>query len=446
MIRSSCPRALCLPLVVTLLASCSNDSPVAPAPFPTDAAAAAALTAVFAGNAQTIVAAPALVPAGAPLAPFIEARLYAISNVAMHDALNAIVPRYRRYADTGPIDSSANLAVAVLTAARDAIIGADSAAAGSTNSWYNASMATHSGEPGVANGVTIGRRSAAAILAKRANDHTNGGGVAPYTPGSAPGDYRFTLPFNTPDFNFFGTGGFADASMWGATVTPFVVTSTAQFRAAAPYGVSSNAVAVLTAQYTADYNEVLALGCTACSARTAAQTQMAQFWVENSPTGWNRIARILSDQHQQNAWDSARLFALLQLGEFDVYATNLESKYFYNFWRPVSAIALAATDGNPNTTVGVNWKELGFPTPPVPDYPSAHAAAGGTAAAILAAIFRNDGKAFSTTSGSLPGVTRTFASVDDAASENAISRVYIGFHFRYATEVGLDQGERWGLT
>src|SRR5688500_1476219 len=66
--------------------------------------AVAALDAVRSGNEQSIAAAPALVPPGVPLAPFIEARLYAISNIAMHDALNAIVPRFERYADPGPIE------------------------------------------------------------------------------------------------------------------------------------------------------------------------------------------------------------------------------------------------------------------------------------------------------------------------------------------------------
>src|SRR5690242_5561929 len=96
----------------------------------------AALLAVRAGNAQSIVAAPALVPAGAPLAPFVEARLYAITNVAIHDALNAITPRYARYADTGPIEPDANAAAAALAAAHDAIVGAAPGATAATDAWY----------------------------------------------------------------------------------------------------------------------------------------------------------------------------------------------------------------------------------------------------------------------------------------------------------------------
>jgi hypothetical protein len=451
--RSLLTRTLSGLFVVALTAGCSPDStPAIVAPLALDpvhaggvspADAAAALDAVMAGNAQTIAAAPSLVPPGAPLAPFIESRLYAISNVAMHDALNAIVPRFERYADVGAIDADAGLAAAVLTAAHDAIVGAAPGAQATTDAWYATAISPYSATAGFAEGVAIGQRAAAAILAARAADGTAGGGVAPYTPGSNPGDYQFTFPFNTPGFDFFGTGGFADASLWGASVTPFVVTSTSQFRAERPYGAASNAEAVMTKRYTEDFNEVKALGCAGCTDRTATQTEIALFWEENSPTGWNRIARVVADQPKLDAWEVARLFALLQMGQFDAYATNLESKYYYNFWRPVSAVALAATDGNPNTTAAAGWDVLAFPTPPVPDYPSAHAAAGGSGAAVIDAVL-NGPKKFTTTSGSLPGVSRSFKSADAAAKENALSRIYIGYHFRLATEVGLDQGENVG--
>jgi hypothetical protein len=380
------------------------------------------------------------VPPGAPLAPFIEARLYAIANVAMHDALNAITPRFARYADTGPIDRDASAAAAVLTAAHDAIVGADPVAQAATDAWYASQMAALSGTGGVADGVSIGHRAAAAILARRATDGVAGGGVGPYHPGSNPGDYQFTFPFNTPDFDFFGTGGFADASNWGTVVTPFVLRSASQFRPGRPYGAPSNAAAVLTSRYTADFNEVKAIGCAGCAARTPTQTEIALFWRENSPTGWNRITRVIAEQQHLDAADAARLFAVLQMGEFDAYTASLEAKYYYNFWRPVSAVALAESDGNPLTSTASGWQVLAFPTPPVPDYPSAHSTAGGSAAAIIEALVPGRIRPFSTTSGSLPGVTRTFSSVAAAADENRLSRIYIGYHFRHATKVGVAQG------
>jgi hypothetical protein len=404
----------------------------------------AARDAVLAGNAVALAEAPALFPPGVPVAPFVEARLFAIADVAMHDALNSIVPRFERYADTGPIERDANITAAVLTAAHDAIVGAAPASSGDVDAWYAGAIAAEAGNPGYDQGVAIGHRAAIAILARRATDGTAGGGVAPYTPGPNPGDYQFTFPFNTPGFDIFGTGGFADGSIWGATVTPFVVPSTSQFRAPRPYGVESNSAAVLTTRYTEDFNEVKSLGCTTCSERTAEQTEIALFWVEQSPEGFNGIARTIAGQRNLDAWETARLLALLHMGEFDAYATVMESKYHYSFWRPVTAIALADADGNPGTSAVAGWEVLSFPTPPVPDYPSAHACAGGTAAAVIEGAIAGRGSEFSATSTSLPGVTRTFRDIGAAARENAVSRVYVGYHFRLATEAGLNQGREVG--
>ena len=406
--------------------------------------AAAALDAVNAGNAQAIAVAPSLVPPGAPLAPFVESRLYAIVEIAMHDALNAIVPRFERYADTGPVDAGANPAAAVLTAAHDAIIGANPGAQSATDAWYASQISALAGSQGLASGVEIGHRAASSILSLRASDGTAGGGVAPYVPGSNPGDYQFTFPFNTPDFDFFGTGGFADASEWGNRVTPFVVQSTSQFRAGKPYGANSNAEAVMTAQYTQDFNEVKALGCATCTSRTPEQTEIAEFWAESSCTSWNRLAVKVAAQRNYDAWQTARLYALLEMGVFDAYATSGETKYYYDFWRPVSAVALADNDGNPSTSSAAGWEVLVFPTPPVPDYPSAHAEVGAAAGTILDVVVAGRGPAISTTSTSLPGVTRSFATVDAAIRENGLSRIYIGYHFRHAVDAGIVQGRKIG--
>ena len=291
--------------------------------------------------------------------------------------------------------------------------------------------------------MTIGHRAAAAILARRANDGTAAGGIAPYVPGTGPGDYRFTAPFNTPAFDFFGTGGFADASNYAQTVKPFVIASASQFRVAPPYGAASNAAAVRTSRYATDFNEVKTIGCTGCTARSAEQSEIAIFWRENTPTSWNRVARVVAERSGLDAHDAARLFAAVQMSEFDGFLAGLDSKYHHHFWRPVTAVALAGTDGNPLTTPVAGWQEFAPPTPPIPDYPSTHAVTGVTAATIIEALVPN-APPFATTSGSLPGVTRHFASVAQAAKENANSRVYIGYHFRYATEVGLVQGRAVG--
>lgn len=434
-------------MLVTALSACANEIHDVAGPADsglTPAETAAALFAVTAGNQQAMRVAPSLVPDGTPLAPFVEARMYAMTNLAMHDAANAIVPRYERYADRGPIISNANPAAAILTAAFDVITGSGILSTTDTDIWYATYIKMEAANRGYSEGVALGHRVASAILALRLRDGTSGGGVAPYHPGTQAGDYQFTLPFNTPGFDFFGTGGFADASRWGATVSPFSVTSTSQFRAPPPYGAASNSEAVLTDSYRKDFDEVKSLGCSDCKNRSSEQTEIALFWLENSPTAWNRVARSIALDSKLDAWDSAHLLALVQVAEFDAYATNLESKYQFNFWRPVTAVALAGADGNPMTEPDLNWGVLGFPTPPVPDYPSAHAAAGGAAAAVIRSVLPGFSNSLRLTSASLPGVTRSFVNVDAAARENSLSRIYVGFHFRQSVDVGEDQGHKVG--
>lgn len=397
--------------------------------------------AVLEWNALSVTLAPTVSPNG-PLPPFVEARLYAIVNVAVHDALNAVDGRYRRYADAGASARYANAAAAVIAAGYTAIIGATPPAAHpAAQQAYEAgilALRAGGGGAGIDAGIAVGRRAANAVLSRRIGDGTDQG-VGPYTPGSGVGDYQFTFPFNTPDFDFFGTGGFADGSRWGSVVRTFVVRDGRQFRAPRPYGASDNAAAVRTPRYARDFNEIRAVGCETCPLRTAEQTEIAKFWVENSPAAWNRIARTLIEARRADAWEAARILALVQMAEFDAYTTSLESKYFYNFWRPVTAIERAGSDDNPDTQPAAGWQVVVFPTPPVPDYPSAHAIAGGAAATVLA-LSLGWSESFSATSASLPGVSRRFATVGAAALENAISRVYVGYHFRHATEVGLAQG------
>lgn len=287
----------------------------------------AVLAAVRSGNAVAVASAPALVPPGAPLAPFVEARLYAIGHVAMHDALNAIVPRFARYADAGPLDPSANAVAAVLTAAHDALIGGVPGAQASVDARDATEMAALGGAAGVLAGVALGARVAAAILARRANDGTAGGGVAPYMPGSAP-HHQFTFPFQHARLRLLRHGRVCRRRRVGDHGDPVrrAVDRAVPRRTALRRIVERGRRA--DQRYLRDYNEVKALGCDVCTT-LGAQTEIAKFWVESSPLGWNRIAGIVASQRRLDAWETARLLALVHMGEFDSYASNLESKYHY---------------------------------------------------------------------------------------------------------------------
>ncbi|MEJ7827887.1 MAG: vanadium-dependent haloperoxidase [Segetibacter sp.] len=391
-----------------------------------------------------------------PIPPFIESRFYAMVNIAMHDALNNIVPKYKAYALLNSRDKNADADAAVAQAAYEVIV----AFYGGLNppafvtpqpvrdyisALLQQSLNNVRDAEAKAKGISLGHLSAQAILTKRAND-----GIAtamyPIAEGTQPGEYRFTFPFNGPPFNTAPFSGLYDSPGWG-NLTPFGMTTGSQFRPVAPYAITS-------AEYTADFNEVKSLGRYNSTTRTADQTEIAKFWVESSPQMWNTIAINIVTQKNMGAWQVARLLALLQMGEADAYIGSFEAKLHYFTWRPVSAIHLAATDGNPNTTADTDWEVVGWnpagppdlrywPTPPVPDYNSAHAVAGGAGSELIKNFFGSDKMSFSSASTSYPS-TRSFTSLSQAARENSLSRIYVGYHFRQACIEGEQQGKNIG--
>ena len=380
--------------------------------------------------------------------PLHESRMYAMTQVAVHDALNAIDRRSEPYAYEGRARRASPQA-AVAAAARSVLVPvirqlpapvpAECIGAGvaRVEEDYAAALAAIPDGGRKARGLELGRAAAAAILARRATDGADTPQQAfDYPQGTAPGEYRFT-----PGFPF------AFAPGWGE-VTPFVLRDSAQYRTEPPYALTDR-------RYTADFDEVKRLGgdgVTTPSARTPQQTETALFWLESSPQQWNRIARTLAATRGLDPWKSARLFGLVDLALADGYIGSFETKYHYRFWRPVTAIQAAADDGNQDTTPVPDWTPLA-PTPPIPDQTSAHAVEGGAAAEVMRRFFGTDRLRFTTCSLTLPAgarcsdatpVRRTYDSPTKAADENALSRILIGFHFRKAVKDGLEQGRKIG--
>ena len=196
--------------------------------------------------------------------------------------------------------------------------------------------------------------------------------------------------------------------------------------------------------YTRDYNEVKRLGSKQSPARTADQSEMARFWYEGSPQGWNRIARIIAAKRGLDRWEYARLLGLLNAVLADGYIAGADTRYLYNFWRPVTAIRAGQSDGNEATAGDPSWETF-MNTPPLPEYPSTHSVCGGAAATVMARFFGTDQMSFTMTSGPpFAGITRTFKNFSEAQEENGASRVYSGIHFRNSTVAGITQGERIG--
>jgi hypothetical protein len=379
--------------------------------------------------------------------PLHESRLYAMTHVAIHDALNAIDSRSEPYVFDGEAKRRTSPDAAVAAAARDVLVPSlrelpapvppDCIDAGvaSVEADYATALDKIPNGRAKARGVELGQAAAGAILALRATD----GADTPlldfaYPQGVRPGEYRFT-----PGFDF------AFAPGW-ENVTPFVLNDSSQFRPGPPDPVTGR-------KYAADLNEVKRLGrddVTTPSDRTAEQTEIARFWVESSPLQWNRIARTVSAGSGLNLWEKARLFGLLNMGLADGYIGSFETKYHYNYWRPVTAIRNADADGNRRTTGDPTWSPL-VPTPPIPEYESAHSVEGGVAATVLKRFFGADDIEFQACSLTLPAgstcdgespVWRTYSGFSQAARENGLSRILVGFHFRKAVDEGIEHGRK----
>jgi hypothetical protein len=221
------------------------------------------------------------------------------------------------------------------------------------------------------------------------------------------------------------------------TMEPFALESPEQFRSGPYPSLDSEA-------YAEDFNEVKEIGSINSTIRNEDQSASAKFWYEFSEIGWNRIARVVVRGQKTSLYEAARLFALLNIALEDAYTSGWDAKFYWNFWRPYTAIRAAAIDGNPNTTADVSWESV-EPTPPVPDYPSTHSALGNAAATILTSVLGDKANFTVTSATALPeGTTRSFTSFMEAANENADSRVMAGIHFRFACEAGQELGNKVG--
>ena len=372
------------------------------------------------------IATTVITPPVTTLAPPHQARIYALMHVAIHDALNAIERRSRPYALASRPDLGASPEAAVATAAYRVLVQAIPAQQALLEAEYQAALASIPAGEARLRGVVIGQAAAAVIISLRSADGSTA--QVSYTPGTEPGDWQPTPPGLLP----------ALAPGWG-DVTPFALRIGAQFRPApSPY------FDLTSAAYTREYREIKSIGRVDSTTRTAEQSEIARFWYESSPVGWNRIARNVAAAQGLDLWANARLFGLVNLALADGYISSFEAKYFYNFWRPVTAIRGGDRDGNPRTSADAEWTSF-LVNPPIPDNSSGHAVAGAAIAQVLEQFFDNDNIYFTTTSGApFPGLTRSFTSFSQAAQENADSRVYAGIHFRSATRDGLRQGAKIG--
>jgi hypothetical protein len=348
-------------------------------------------------------------------------RQAAVVHAAIYDAVNAIDRSYAPFFADVHASRGASLEAAAAQAAHDTL----TALYPTHKATFDATLAADLAgiPPGRARqGVEIGQAVAQQILAWRSTD----GSATPrdYTPGSGPGVWLPTSP--TPP----------QGTQWGY-VTPFCIPSDSAFRPPPPPALDS-------AEYTAAFNEVKDIGALNSTSRSAEQSQIAKFWYGaagtfTAPGYWNQIAQDISQRYGNSLVQDARLFALLNMAEADASFAVWDSKYTYNFWRPVTAIRAADTDGNDDTVADPSWATF-LVTPNHPSYSSGHSGQSSAAASVLAAYFGTDNISFSFSNDSLPGVTRSYSSFSQALQECSDSRVYAGIHWRFDCVAGQAVG------
>jgi len=404
---------------------------------------------------------------GEQVGPGRASRAMAIVHIAIFEAVNAIAGSYRSYIGLAPAPAGASMNAAVAQAAHDTLAALFPSQATAFDGLLAGDLAKINDGTAKSDGMDLGRRAAAGILSLRTSDgseHPEPRVGVDFITSNEPGKWRQDPISKHP---------LALGARWGE-VKPFVMESASQFRVPAPPAINSP-------EYAAAFNDVKRLGgdgVTTPTERTPEGTQIGTYWAYDGtpslcapPRLYNQIAMQIADQMGSDDVQVARLLALINVAMADSGIGIWESKYFYQYWRPIAGIREAdqgtgptgAGDGNPATQGDPNFTPLGAPasnltgpnfTPPFPAYPSGHAGFGGALFEILRNFYGTDDIAFEFISDEFNGVThdregsvrpmamRRFSKLSEAAEENGQSRIYLGIHWSFDKTEGIAQGRK----
>jgi hypothetical protein len=369
---------------------------------------------------------------------------------AVFDAANSIRDRYDPYLDVPDASSTASVDAAVITAAHHVLIDVIPLVAPLTDvavrdailarigDQYTTELAAIASSRAKRQGIAAGAAAASAMLAERAGD-----GRYPEDP--------YTFPVGTEIGQWRPTNVSNDPFAWVAEVRPFTLRSTSQFRTAGPHPIGSDA-------YTTEYDEVKTLGAATDSTRSAEQTALATFYLANPVEMFNRTFRTVAAGEGLSQVDQARLFAMLNTAGADAAINCWDDKAAYNFWRPVTAIQLGETDGNPDTVGDPEWLPFistvpgpapgsFLPTPPYPDHPSGYNCISASMMYTAKRVFGSNDLPFSVTR--IAGTTeivRDYSSFTSVVQDTIDARVFLGIHFRSADVQAAKLGKqvaRW---
>jgi hypothetical protein len=347
-------------------------------------------------------------------------RIIAMTQVAMFDAVNSIERKYRPYLVQLPTSATASKDAAAAAAAGTVLAGINPQTQLTMKSLLESYLAAIPDSPAKAEGIRIGEAVAAKILEERAND----GARAPdtYRPRATAGIYVPTAPTAAPQW---------------PNVRPFALTSASQFRPAPP-------VALESAEWAADYNEIKELGGRVSTKRSARQTEDARFWLVTDGRGYYPVIRALVEAKKLSLVDSARLFALAAVAREDALIAVFDAKYHYEFWRPVTAIRNGDIDNNSASERDAAWEPIDA-TPMHPEYPCAHCISSASLVGVIEVVFGTaEMPEVSIASPTAPGVVHRWTNVRAFSDEVSKARIWAGFHYRFSTKVGQDMGHKIG--
>jgi hypothetical protein len=338
----------------------------------------------------------------------------ALAQAAVHDAVQVIDGKYQPYAYAAPANPSASRGAAVAAAAHRVLELLYPGQEAALDLEYNTYVANN-GLAGNA-GLAIGEAAGQALY----DDH-----------------YRPILPVAQPPATT-GIGEWRTAGNFGfyymSVSTPFTLNRVDQFRPQPPPPMTST-------RYLRDYDEVALIGNAAHHPNS--DTDRARFWSGNFIVQWNESVRQLAEAHVPDTGERARLFALINLAAADAAMAVWDAKAFYNFWRPITAIAEGDLDPNHKTKTVPGWSSL-IPSPPYPDYVSGANGLTGAFTGMLRLFFGTDSMTFTVKNPAMIIIDkeRDYTSFSQAAQEVVDARVLLGIHFRFADEEGRRLGER----
>jgi vanadium-dependent haloperoxidase-like protein len=354
----------------------------------------------------------------------LQERSFAITSVAVSDAVNAITRKYTRYGSRLTPPSRGSTTAAAIGAAYRALTQLLPSQTQFLSTMLAQSLAKFGVSPGDP-GFAFGEAVADEIVAMRAAD------------GAALAQYPYTAPnAGAPGVWVPTPPAFAAALLpgWGS-VQPWVLESPTQFR-------PDDGPDLTSSRYARDVNEVKEIGALNSATRTAEQTNIARFWLASAALIWNPVLRQVVLGLGLDESEAARDFALMNVAGADARIACWDAKYAFNFWRPVTAIQRADEDGNPATQADPGWTPL-VATPNFPEFVSGHTTVSGAMATVLRLLFDDDpGVAFTATSPTNPGFERHWTTFSEGVREVIDARVYSGIHFRSSDERGAKVGRQ----